>query len=81
MTQVPEKRFQLQDGMQPVTFAGEQLAFASSQRDDHPVARWTELAVYKTVTGKYVREKIGRSDVFHTATHTDGPNKPGKGAR
>jgi hypothetical protein len=76
MTQAPEKRFTLRDGMQPVTFAGEQLATASSQVDDNPLPRWTELGIYRTVTGKYVLEKIGRSDVFHTGSCS----KPGKGA-
>jgi hypothetical protein len=68
--------------MQPVTFAGEQLAFASSQVEDNPSPRWTELAIYRTVTGKYVLEKIGRSDYIHTADLDSHParNKPGKGA-
>jgi hypothetical protein len=76
MTQAPEKRFELRDGMQPVTFAGEHLASASSQLDDNSLPRWTELSIYKTVTGKYVLEKIGRSDVYHTSQC----KKPGKGA-
>jgi hypothetical protein len=77
MTQAPEKRFELRDGMQPVTFAGEQLAFASSQPDGDTLPdRWTELAVYKTVTNKYVLEKIGRSNLFHV----EGCTVPGKGA-
>jgi hypothetical protein len=80
MTQAPEKRFTLQDGMQPVTFAGEHLASASSQVDSTPLPRWTELEIYKTVTDKYVLYKVGRSDVVHEATHTEPPNKPGKGA-
>jgi hypothetical protein len=62
--------------MRPVTFAGELLASASSQSDSHPSPRWTELAIYKTVTNKYVLEKIGRSDVYHTT----GCTRPGKGA-
>jgi len=77
MTQAaPEKRFQLRDGMQPVTFAGQLLASASSQVEDSPLPRWTELSIYKTITDKYVLEKIGRSDVFHT----ENCGRPGKGA-
>jgi hypothetical protein len=77
MTQAaPEKRFQLRDGLQPITFAGQQLAFASSQVDDNPMPRWTELAIYKTISGKYVLEKVGRSDVFHAEFCP----RPGKGA-
>ncbi len=77
MTQAPETRFKLRDGMQPVTFAGEQLAFASSQPDGDTLPdRWTELSIYKTVTGKYVLEKIGRSNLVHRQECT----VPGKGA-
>lgn len=76
MTQAPEQRFELRDGMRPVTFAGVQLASASSQSDSNPTPRWTELAIYQTVTGKFVLEKIGRSDIFHTGNCS----RPGKGA-
>lgn len=83
MTQTaPEKRFNLKDGTQPITFTGEQLAFGTSQPDiDTLPDRWTELAIYKTITGKYVLEKIGRSNRVHTDPPCDEPGKkPGKGA-
>lgn len=82
MTQTSEQRFQLRDGMQPITFTGQLLATVSSQVDSHPLPRWTELAIYKTITGKYVLEKVGRSDVFHIGDLSQHPSngKPGKGA-
>ncbi len=74
MTQALEQ-IVLQDGMQPVTFTGQQLGFVTSQPEgDNLPDRWTELAIYKTVTNKYVLEKVGRSNRFHT-TECTGPGK------
>jgi hypothetical protein len=63
MTEGTEQRFDVKDGQRPLTFVGWMIASADSQsgRD----VRWTELTLYKTLTGRYVMEKIGRSDVFH----------------
>lgn len=45
------------------TFDGTKLGWVSSRREDSP--RWTEMAIYLTLDGKYVLEKIGRSLVTH----------------
>jgi hypothetical protein len=76
MTHSVETRFDLTDGRQKITFTGVKLSAASSQTDSNPQARWTELAIYKTSAGRYVLEKIGRSDMFHEP----GCSKFGKGA-
>lgn len=59
-----EQRFNLQDGQRPITFEGWKIAEADSQNGND--YRWTELTLYKTLTGRYVLEKVGRSDVFHS---------------
>lgn len=64
----PAQRFDVRDNQRLVTFLGWLLADADSQPGGAP--RWTELALYRTVTGKYILEKIGRSDVFHAAACT-----------
>lgn len=58
-----EERFNVKDGQRNLTFMGWQIAAADSQSGSD--VRWTELTLYKTLTGKYVLEKVGRSDVFH----------------
>lgn len=58
------ERFNIKDGQRPITFVGTELASADSQTGNEK--RWTELTVYRTNTGKYVLEKVGRSDVFHS---------------
>jgi len=58
------ERFNIQDGQRPLTFLGEMLASTDSQSGSD--VRWTELTLYRTNTGKYVIEKVGRSDVFHS---------------
>lgn len=58
------QRFQMKDGQRPITFMGRELASADSQYGDEK--RWTELTLYMTSGGKYVLEKVGRSDVFHS---------------
>jgi len=63
MVKGTEERFDVKDGQRPLTFMGWLVAEADSQ-SGHDV-RWTELTLYKTLTGKYILEKIGRSDVFH----------------
>lgn len=64
MTPGTEERFNVRDGQRPLTFQGWKIAEADSQSGED--VRWTELTLYKTLTGKYVLEKIGRSDVFHS---------------
>lgn len=66
MTEDTAQRFEVRDGQRPVTFVGWMVADADSQTGNDP--RWTELTLYKTVSGKYVVEKVGRSDVFHSPT-------------
>lgn len=60
------QRFHVIDGRRPVSFIGWQIGQADSQNGED--VRWTELSMYKTLTGKYVIEKIGRSDVIHSDT-------------
>lgn len=59
-----EERFNVKDGQRPLTFQGWKIADADSQSGSD--VRWTELTLYKTLSGRYVLEKIGRSDVFHS---------------
>lgn len=65
MTADTSQRFELRDGQKPIYVEGWLIADADSQTGNDP--RWTELTLYRTLTGKYVLEKIGRSDVFHSA--------------
>lgn len=48
------------DGELDLSFDGELLADLSS-RDSDEQDRWTEIRIYRTTTGKYVTEVIGRS--------------------
>lgn len=41
----------------PIKFSGEKIASTDSRQGSN--GRWTELALYKTDSGKYVCEKIG----------------------
>lgn len=43
-------------------FEGEELARSTSRRD-HDQPRWTELVVYKSDTGKWVLNVLGRSAI------------------
>lgn len=70
-----EERFNVKDGQRSLTFMGWQVAAADSQSGQD--VRWTELTLYKTLTGKYVLEKVGRSDVFHA----DDCQRKSKGAK
>lgn len=60
--------YQVRNGPQRFSFEGELLASASSRRGD---PRWTEMSLYRTVTGVYVLEKVGRSVVTHVPGCTD----------
>jgi hypothetical protein len=56
--------FEVYDRRQPVRFTGHRLAHTSSRRtDDAP--RWTELSIYRTVSGKYIMVTEGKSLVYH----------------
>jgi hypothetical protein len=62
-----EQRFQVKDGPRNLSFVGWKLGEADS-RTTGEEARWTELSLYKTTTGRYVLQKVGCSDVFHNET-------------
>lgn len=55
--------FVVQDGFRRITFNGDLLARASSERP-HP-RRWTDLTLYRTDGGTYILEKTGSSRVTH----------------
>ena len=57
------KTYMVRDGARSITFEGAQLAEVSSERSTSP--RWTDMALYKTESGKYVLTKIGRTRVLH----------------
>lgn len=59
-----EQRFNIVDGTRPLTFTGWLVAASDSQSGMD--VRWTELTLYRTTSGKYILEKVGRSDVFHS---------------
>lgn len=63
---VEERRYEVRDGQRPLTFTGRLLAESDSQTGND--VRWTELTLYVTTNGKYVIEKVGRSDVYHATT-------------
>lgn len=48
-----------------IRFAGELLGEASSAEGSSTL-RWTEVLIYRTEGGKYVVEKVGRSDIYHS---------------
>jgi len=58
-------KFTVQDGFRKITFDGDLLARASSERP-YP-RRWTDLALYRTEAGAYILEKIGASRVMHVS--------------
>jgi hypothetical protein len=57
-------------------FDGELLAEVSS-RESEEQDRWTEIRIYRTTSGKYVTEEIGRTtvpdevDIWDTRVHED----------
>lgn len=53
----------VRDGNRVLRFIGWQLAAVSSTRPG--VQRWSELSIYRTASGDYLLEKIGRSSVAH----------------
>lgn len=55
--------FVVRDRLREIGFNGRELGRASTEKDDS--LRWTEIIIYKTVGGKYVIERLGRSLVYH----------------
>lgn len=45
-----------------LVFEGECLTFQSSQESERQT-HWTEIRIYRTTTGKYVAETIGRTTI------------------
>lgn len=58
-----EHLYQLNDGSRHVIFRGVQIAYLSSERPG--VSRWTDMAMFKTVGGSYIVNRIGVSAVAH----------------
>lgn len=59
------QRYELDIDQAPaIAFAGVQLAKVASEPAN---ARWTELALYRTASGKYICHSIGRSQ--HRGEH------------
>ena len=48
---------------QTIRFDGDSLAFASTYASGR--SRWTEISIFRSVTGEYVVSKVGRSTVVH----------------
>ena len=58
------QEYDLPNGDQRVQFSGRMLAKRSSQQGPEDL-RWTEIEMYRTVGGKYIVHKTGRSVVWH----------------
>ena len=58
-----EHQYQLNDGSRHVIFKGIQIAYLSSERPG--VSRWTDMAMFKTVGGSYIVNRIGVSAIAH----------------
>lgn len=58
-----ENLYQLNDGSRHVIFKGIQIAYLSSERPG--VSRWTDMAMFKTVGGSYIVNRIGVSAIAH----------------
>lgn len=65
MSDVAETQFDVRDNSRHLTFTGRHLA-SSSSNTSGDVPRWTDLKLYRTSSGKYVLQKVGRSVVFHS---------------
>lgn len=60
---MPQGTHQVRDGARLLTFDGELLGHITS--GDKDKTRWTEMSVYKTTSGTYILEKVGKSIVTH----------------
>lgn len=56
-------KYQVKDGKRLISFEGTRLGSVTSEYGGK--ARWSEMAIYKTVNQYYVLEKVGRSVVTH----------------
>lgn len=56
----------VRDGTRTLQFDGTLLAQSTSEKTDS--TRWVEFSLYKTLSGSYILERIGRSMLFHTKT-------------
>jgi hypothetical protein len=56
--------FQLTDDLRTIEFEGDLIGEATNRMDQ---PRWTEVRIYRTDTGRFVSEVVGRSIVFHDA--------------
>lgn len=66
MTEFTYQKHQVKNGKRLISFEGVKLGFVTSEYGGK--ARWSEMAIYKTINDYYVLEKVGRSVV----THIDG---------
>lgn len=70
----------IQDEEGVLEFDGEQIAVATTEEDDNTL-RWTEIHIFRTTSGRYIVQKIGKTRVYHRGNAT-GPcakyGKPGK---
>jgi hypothetical protein len=75
-----EQDYEVKDGFRTICFKGWFLGEADSTITGNE-PRWTELSLYKTTTGHYVLQKVGRSDVFHNETCAEKSGKAIRGKR
>lgn len=68
-------RIQADDGF--LEFDGEQISAATTEESDSTL-RWTEIHIFRTASGKYIIQKIGRTRVFHRGSATGACAKYGK---
>lgn len=60
---------EVRDGARRITFEGQLIGSSSSRRHGSP--RWSEYKLYRTDSGTYVLEKVGRSIVVHMPACSD----------
>jgi hypothetical protein len=70
----------IQDDEGFLEFDGDQIAVATTEENERTL-RWTEVHIFRTSSGKYVVQKIGKTRVYHRGS-AEGPcakyGKPGK---
>lgn len=64
MSDVAEQQFDVRDNSRHLTFTGVKLAASSSNSGED--LRWTDFTLWRTSTGKFVLQKVGRSVIFHS---------------
>jgi len=60
---VTHSQQRVRDGNRIYTFPGWQVAYSSSERPGVP--RWSELTLYRTLSGEFYLQKVGRTTVAH----------------